>query len=674
VRALRDSLPLLLRFAILSGVVVVLLGLTLSTVATNGIERRAHDSAEEKARAIAIAAIEPSFPARWPSGMRSAQLDRIDELVGSERLRRTGVERLRVFNDEPRIVYSDDRWMVGRGAARSGLLRSALDGKVGSKLTAGTDHSGRGERMLEVYVPLVQAHRRDVVGVLEVNLPYAPVAEAIEAGNRRLHATLAIGLLLMWVALFRIVAEASRKLRRQAEENRRLAFHDTLTGLPNRALLYDRLRSAFTRAERDGTEFTVVLLDLDGFKEVNDHLGHQAGDDLLCEVADRLRALEGRADTVARLGGDEFAIVLADAGAGECGAFVGRLLAALRAPCAIAGAEVVIGASVGIAASGSASTPDELVRNADLSMYHAKASDQETATFEAEMHTSLVERRALEEELRRALAKQDLVLHYQPIVSLADGRVHALEALIRWPHPQRGLVAPGEFIPAAEQSGLIGVIGNWVLDEACRQLSQWRREGIVDDDVAVSINVSASQLRDTALPGRVIRALDRHELPARNLIVEITESMLADEHGIAEGQLHALRRHGVVVALDDFGTGYSSLSRLASLPVDHLKVDRSFVDGIHAAAGGKALAAAIIAMGRSLGLTVTAEGVENTEQVTALRRLDCDLVQGFLLARPVPAQELPELIVRPFPVCELTASLLPPTAGHRDGDLATLVA
>ncbi len=258
-------------------------------------------------------------------------------------------------------------------------------------------------------------------------------------------------------------------------------------------------------------------------------------------------------------------------------------------------------------------------------------------------------------------------------MSAADGRVRALEALVRWSDERRGLISPGEFIAVAEQSGLIRPMGEWVLDEACRQLSAWRRDGVLGEDVAVSVNVSGSQLADAELGARVRRALERHGLPARNLIVEITESVLMEQPHMAEDQLRELRAHGVVVALDDFGTGYSSLSRLASLPVDHLKVDRSFVSAIQTPAGLNPLTATIVAMGRSLDLSVVAEGVETADQLAALRRLGCDLVQGYLLSRPVAADDVRELLQDPFPVRRLAASSSGST-GEAEDDLADLVA
>jgi diguanylate cyclase (GGDEF)-like protein len=675
----RWSLPLLLRFGVLSTLVVGLLGAALSTILARQMEARAHESAEEKARVIAVAGIEPHLSHDDLQAVGRVQLDQIDALLASDHLRATGVRRIKLFGEDGQLVYSDSRRRLGGRAADAGFIRAALAGQVRSRVVGGGLHPGSRERMLEVFVPLVErAHgesgheENHAAGVLEVDLPYAPVADAIAADRRRLYVALAIGLVLLWVALFKIVAQASKRLRRQAAENRRLALHDALTGLPNRALLYDRLDKAFAGAERYGREFTMLLLDLDGFKEVNDSLGHHAGDEILRELAERLRDLVRSVDTVARLGGDEFAIVLADTRADSCGAFIDRLLAALRAPFSAAGARVVVGASLGIASSATASTPDDLLRNADLSMYQAKDSDQKAVAFEAGMYTRLVERRELEHDMRQALRNDELVLHYQPIVSPHDGLVRLFEALVRWRHPQRGLVSPGEFIPVAEQCGLIGPIGDWVLDEACRQLARWRRDGIVDREVAVSVNVSASQLRDSQFPTRVVRALARHELPGANLVLELTESLLVEEHRMAETQLRDLRRRGLRVALDDFGTGYSSLSRLSSLPVDLLKVDRSFVSKIRTVASGNPLTTSIIAMGHSLGLKVVAEGVETNEQLTALRRLGCDMVQGYLLARPCSAQDVAELLKRPFPVDRLTESVGHTTTAVED-ELSELV-
>jgi diguanylate cyclase (GGDEF)-like protein len=430
-----------------------------------------------------------------------------------------------------------------------------------------------------------------------------------------------------------------RQLRREKERSRRQALHDPVTDLANRPLLYDRVAVAYRRVERLGEPFSLLSVDLHSFKDVNDAIGHRAGDDLLRAVAARLCQTVRHGDTVARIGADEFAILLSDCAADCVGWAVSRVRAALNDPFTLAAGDVELASTIGVAAGCGASDPDELVRNAHLAIERGRRTDAAVAVFEPEMHRSLVDRIDLERELRRSVAGGSFTLHYQPILETAEAGLHAFEALIRWDHPARGRVSPGEFIPLAERTGLIGAIGDWVLREAIRQLAAWRAERLVDDRVAMSVNVSARQLEDADFARRLSEHLTDHRLPARNLIIEITESVLMQQAGTATAQLQATRRLGVAVALDDFGTGYSSLARLAGMPVDCLKVDRSFVDALLSERRGHTLPATIIGLGHSLGLSVVAEGVETAEQLSALRRMRCDLVQGFFLAPPLPAHE-----------------------------------
>ncbi|MCW2992032.1 MAG: domain S-box/diguanylate cyclase protein, partial [Solirubrobacterales bacterium] len=644
------------QFGLISTVALVVLGVVVSGISSRSIEHRALKGAEEQAQVIAVTGIEPFVAAHQiQDGFTGAELDRLDRLGHNQQLRAAGLQRLKVFDADARVVYSDDRAQIGLPAVTEMVAR-ALGGDVGNHLTTGVNHDGHGDRMLEVYVPLHEMAGGRPAGVLEMYLPYAPVAAAIADDLGKLRLTLGIGLLLLWLSLFRVVRSASIKLRRQADDSVRQALHDSLTGLPNRTLLYERLESAYATAE---VPFALLILDLDGFKEVNDSLGHHNGDLMLCEVAERLRTVLAPADTIARLGGDEFAIVLDSGlhdGAGRQ-PVAEQVLEVLREPFRLAGAEVRVRASVGIAPSSSAENADFLVRNADLAMYRAKAGGDHAEVFAPEMHEALIERLDLEAEMRRALQASQFALHYQPIFDAGDGGMSSLEALIRWPHAQRGMIGPCEFIPIAEQTGLISELGAWVLGEACRQLRSWQDAAVVGPDVAVSVNVSGIQLCDSGFAARVADTLRHHGLSPANLIIEVTESVLTDEH--AEAQLRAIRAAGVPVALDDFGTGYSSLSRLSTLPVDHLKIDRSFVEKISDASVGDPLTTTILAIGHSLGLTVVAEGVETPEQLSALRRTGCDRVQGFLLSRPLPPDEIPGLAqLRPAAFDDVAAALV----------------
>jgi diguanylate cyclase (GGDEF)-like protein len=423
----------------------------------------------------------------------------------------------------------------------------------------------------------------------------------------------------------------------------RHAFNDSLTGLPNRALLLDRLEVALGRADRERKPVSVLFLDLDGFKVVNDSLGHVAGDRLLIDVAARLRACLRRGDTAARIGGDEFAILLGDLGNPERAEDVAeRVIAALREPFTVLGREVFVSASIGIAYG--QDDAHDLLRNADVAMYRAKRSDEAGAyaTFEPGMHTAVVERLEIEADLRRAIERDELVLHYQPIIEIATGRISGVEALLRWAHPRRGLVMPFEFIPLAEETRLILELGRWVLREACRQAALWHADPRADRPW-VSVNLSGLQLLDSSLNADVAAALADSGLDPASLALEVTETVLVQDVSAAFEQLQKLRSLGVSIAIDDFGTGYSSLRYIRRFPADMLKIAKPFIDGLHDETD-TALVRTIVALANSLGLRTVAEGIEDHRQWARLRELGCQLGQGYLFARPLAAHDLTELL------------------------------
>jgi diguanylate cyclase (GGDEF)-like protein/PAS domain S-box-containing protein len=432
--------------------------------------------------------------------------------------------------------------------------------------------------------------------------------------------------------------------RREAEERlRRQAFHDPLTGLANRALFADRVQHALVPREQSVAHAGVLFLDLDDFKGVNDTLGHLAGDTLLCDVGARLRAAVAPSHTVARLGGDEFAILVEaidePAAAGEVAE---RLLAALQPPFTVSGHELFVTASIGIAIGADA---DELVRAADVAMYRAKATGKaQYAYYVPTMDEAVLGRLQLIADLRRARVSEEFLLHYQPTVDLRTNAIVGLEALVRWRHPEHGVLLPGAFVPAAEETGLIVEIGRWVLAEACRYAAGWRRR-LPEDPLKLSVNVSARQLQHPGFVDDVRDALAGSGLPGGALTLEITESVVAEARDDTAALLVALKELGVGLALDDFGTGYSSLSLLQHLAVDTLKVDRSFMAAVEATDGRPALVRAIVELGRALGLTVVAEGIETAGQAAALRSLGCRFAQGFYFAPPLGEPELEELLV-----------------------------
>lgn len=419
------------------------------------------------------------------------------------------------------------------------------------------------------------------------------------------------------------------------------AFHDPLTGLANRVLFGDRLAHALER--RGSADVAVLFCDLDDFKAVNDGLGHAAGDQVLVAVAQRLRESVRAGDTIARFGGDEFAVLLEDVRLADAEASAARLAEALIPAVVVEGVEVTVGASVGIALGHPGSdTAETLLRNADVAMYLSKGRRGGTYTvFEQRMHEEAMRRLDLRADLQRALRDGKLTVHYQPIVALDTGELRGLEALVRWPHPERGLIPPVEFVPLAEETGLVVPLGRWVLQEACRTAAGLQRP---DRSLRMSVNVAARQLTEDSLVDDVVEALRAARLAPELLVLEVTESALLEDLPGVIARLRALREFGVRIAVDDFGTGYSSLSYLHDLPLDVLKIDKAFVDRVQHGGEDTAVAEAIVTLGRSLGLQIVAEGVEHPEQAAVLAAMGCPLGQGYLWSRPVDLAHLAGLL------------------------------
>jgi len=553
-----------------------------------------------------------------------------------------------ILQQLPAVLWTTDpelRFLscVGTGLSRIGLVSDDLVGARLQDLVASDDPTNLA----------VAAHRRALQGQSASyegpwgGATFAAHVEALRDTDGRVVGT---------VGLAVDVTERTRMEAQLAHQ----AFHDALTGLANRALFRDRVEHALVRAAtaREGHRecLAILFLDLDDFKGVNDTLGHAAGDLLLSVVAERLLKATRGFDTVARLGGDEFAVLLEGMhDASDADRVVERVQAALAAPVTVAGRETRVRASLGIAHATGVESADELVRNADVAMYEAKAAGKGGhAVFAPDMHEALVARRALEADLQAAvdaLLKADAVsppdpsvapaggfrLMYQPIVDLQTGRLSAFEALMRWEHPTRGSVSPSLFIPVAEEMGIIGVLGRWALRAACHQMRAWDRRH-VGSNIHVGVNVSGHQLGDARLVEDVAAALAECGLATERLTLEVTETAVMRDTERALTTLHALKALGVYIAVDDFGTGYSSLSYLQQFPVDVLKIDKAFVDGVALGGADAALARTIIALGQTRGLRTVAEGVEHEEQRAALVTLGCTLAQGYLFARPLEAE------------------------------------
>lgn len=429
--------------------------------------------------------------------------------------------------------------------------------------------------------------------------------------------------------------------RRGVAQIARLAHYDPLTDLPNRVLFQKSLSEALARRARKGDQLAVHFIDLDRFKTVNDTLGHPLGDALLREAAERLRRCVREGDTVARLGGDEFAVVQTGLSSMDGATrLAGRIVTAMAAPFDLGGHQVVIGASVGVSAAPSdGEDADELLKKADMALYRAKGDGRGAFHFfEHAMDEQLQARRALELDLRRALQDGEFELFYQPLYHLSDERVTGCEALLRWNHPERGMVSPADFIPLAEEIGLIGPLGDWVLRHACAEAARWPAH------VRLAVNLSPAQFRDRRLVATVVSALAVSGLPAHRLELEITESVLLQDNAANMTMLHDLKALGVRISMDDFGTGYSSLSYLRSFPFDKIKIDQTFVRDILHDSDAQAIIKAVLDLGASMGVITTAEGVETQAQLDALRGQGCAEIQGYFISRPAPAAEIAKML------------------------------
>ncbi|MDQ3867571.1 MAG: EAL domain-containing protein [Actinomycetota bacterium] len=631
-------------FGLVSLVPIVVIGLVLAHFLRAQVRARALQQATTATSLIARVGIQPRLTREaMEEGLSIIRLTDLDVAI------QTGpgadIARVKIWNKDREIVYSDDHSLIGRTFPPSEDLEEAFDGEVKSEMSNLDDAENEGERglgeLLEVYVPFRFEGSREPDGVFEVYLPYRPIAAAVAKDTRTLYLLLLAGLAVLYGALFRLALGASRRLRRQAQENQQQALHDALTGLPNRTLFRDRLNQAVAAARRDGHETAVMLLDLDRFKEVNDTLGHASGDLLLTELARRLCEVVRESDSIARLGGDEFALLLPRVHASSDPVEVAeRITKALDEPFVLQDVPIAVEASIGIAIFPEhGGDVDTLLQRADVAMYAAKTSHGGYALYDAASDDYSPGRLRLVAELRRAIEEGELTVHYQPKEDLATAEVVGAEALVRWNHPERGLLAPGEFVPVAQHTNLIKPLTLYVLDTALAQCSAWRRDGV---NLHVAVNLSSRSLLDVDLPADVARLLAKWELRGEALELEITETTIMADPLRAASVLARLNALGVRIAIDDFGTGYSSLAYLSGLPVHEIKIDRSFVTTMNESSSHAVIVRSTIDLGRNLGLEVVAEGVETADVLEALRALGCDAAQGYFLSRAVPPADLAE--------------------------------
>src|SRR3954453_4634108 len=634
VRAFADRLGLLGLFSVASLVSLALLGLVLAHFFSNRIHDRAVATAAQEAELMVNFGITPQISgADLDQKLSPEAINTLDSLLHAGYTSHP-VKEIRIYSAQRRVVYSDNRKAMGTVESADAGLSTALAGRSWAEQTKKDDNG-----TIEVYVPLRYGDRSTpAVGAFEVYLDYGPVAAGIRSDTHRVFLLLGLGLLLVWAALFRIVAAASRRLRRQAAENEHQARHDGLTGLPNRGSFYDQVTAA-VRTRASDSLVAVMIVDLDRFKEVNDTLGHHSGDELLREAGDRLTTALRDGDVLSRLGGDEFAVLLPHTESVEAACAVARRLCdALEEPFVLHGLTVHLEASLGIALyPDHGDDVETLIQHADVAMYVAKTSTSSYELYNCRHDRHSAGRLALLGELRHAIDNDEFTLHYQPKASLRTGEVDGVEALVRWLHPERGMVPPDEFIPLAEQTGVIKPLTSWVLDAALAQCRAWRDSG---QQLTVAVNLSVRNLRDAHLPDAIGDLLRTPELPPSALELEITESTIVADQVRALDVLTRLNAMGIGLSVDDFGTGYSSLAYLKDLPVRELKIDRKFVNNMTEDGDDAFIVRSTIDLGRNLGLQVVAEGVETEAVWDQLASLGCDVAQGYYLARPLPAEEL----------------------------------
>ncbi len=682
----RARLSLTTQVALLSLIPIVALGFVLARVLQAQIVQRTLADADQSAQLVARLGVQPWLtPRDLHEGLSARSIHRLDKQLRTRSV--SDLARIKIWSAAGRIVYSDDHALIGRSlGSDDDDLHDALAGHPDpAELVTPAPRSetasevGLG-RLVEVYVPLRFAHTGPPVGAFEIYLSYGPIAATVGHDERTIALVVFLGLALLWAILYRIVASASGRLRRQARENDRLARYDSLTGLPNRTLFRERVAQALaalaetgiragacppasveTEADSGDTrparipesacppasvaagagagKLAVMLLDLDAFKQINDTLGHGAGDAVLREVAARLRGQLHPGALLARLGSDEYAILTPPIeGEEEALAIASAAQAALHAPVTVAGVALNVEASIGIALMPDhARVADELLQRADVALDRARVRRGRVEVYSPELDHSGPERLALLGEVRPALERGDFTLFYQPQIALRTGRVIGVEALLRWRHPQQGMIPPLQFISLIEQTALMGPLTLHVLDLALRQSTSWRQAGL---QLGMSVNLSARNLHDPELPAQIASALERHAVPAAALTLEVTESAAMADPATAVGVLEALRTLGVGVSIDDFGSGNASIAYLAKLPVGELKIDRSFVTPMCESSRDEAIVRTTIDLARHLGLHVVAEGIETPDVCERLAEMGCDTGQGYLISRPAPAQEL----------------------------------
>lgn len=640
-RPRESQLAMFTTFAVVMLVAVLVIGVVLALSYRADANRRGLAEGRAEAVLMAQTAIGPLLDGRPLSqGLSSAEQSSMHHLV-STAIRSHHVLRLRIRDLSGTIVFSND----GSGlhqSANSGNrdeLQRAASGLIVARLTrlnADNAHGPFGPAVVEVYLPLRAGSLDHQVGILEAYLPYTPIRLDVNAGLHSLYQNLAVGLGALYLILFAISYVVGRKLRRQVKISAYLAEHDVLTDLPNRMLFHRRAKAALQRDQLNGRKTTIAIIDLDRFKEINDTLGHYNGDLLLSALSQVITTFLNDPNALARMGGDEFGILLSNVDEPEI--VLRELREAIEHEITIAGLPLTVEASIGYAtAPDHGSDVDDLLQLADVAMYVAKAHHRGVVCYDASQNHYDASNLALMAELRQAIDSDQLVLHYQPKTRIDDGRIVAVEALVRWQHPTQGLLYPDRFIPLAEQTDLIDRLTEWVIRNA---LGDLRRFGPDADELTLAVNISARNLGRTGFAERVVTALTDAGVAPIRLIVEVTETALMTDPIRAAFVLQDLDGAGVRVSIDDFGVGQTSLGYLSALPIYELKIDRSFITDMMHNRSHAAIVQSIVELGHNLGFLVVGEGVETDDVLTNLAATGCDVAQGYLFARPMPKERL----------------------------------
>ncbi|HET8811281.1 MAG TPA: EAL domain-containing protein [Gaiella sp.] len=647
---------LVLRFAVLTGVSLAIASVAIFVMVRGFVTTQARDAVEQNTRFVAQAVLarelEPGDFDRALTPARRRDLVRLFR----QQVMIDDVQSAALYDTRGRLAFSTTELSEAKAPPRQAAteVRATLAGqKIRTAVEKTSRRNGSSRTVLRQLVPIWFGDRP--AGVLVTERDYAPIARSVRATFVPIALVLEGLLLVLFISLFPVLRRATRQIDSHIEEIEHQALHDSLTGLPNRVLFHDRIETALANARRTGGRAAVLLLDLDGFKEINDALGHASGDELLRELAIRLRSTLRDTDTIARLGGDEFGVVMPAGGADDVLETAGRIHDAVDEPFEIGGLSLAVKTSVGgVLYPDDASDADTLVRFADVAMYAAKRNRTRIELYNPAAGVPSRESLSLGSELRRALERGDIVAHYQPKVEVSSGRIVGAEALVRWDHPERGIVLPSQFLPVVQKAGLMGSLTTLVLQRAATEAATWSSDGL---DLGVAVNVDVDALLDPAFPRRVAEVLEETGLSPELLTIELTETTLMADPIRAGHVARELSSVGVRLSIDDFGTGYSSLGSLTALPLAELKIDRSFVGRMTESPMDMAIVRTILDLGSNLDLSVVAEGIESARARELLEELGCTLAQGYEFGSPMSAARLAAFLrsLREVDYLQLTA-------------------